>query len=132
VANALTDVGISGDGDAAAEAEVNPTVCCGYGTGGVRDDVKGAGDCLMIPGAIKAADDTPAPVTQCGNGLGLVTAAAAAAADGGKTVCTKEVPFRVRLKTDAYEYASDAMDEGGSTGNGIMPGFKLRYTQSAC
>ena len=58
--------------------------CCGYGTGGSRAVPTGGGDCLMIPGAIKT-DNTIIPVTQCGNGLGLITATDT----GGKTVCSK-------------------------------------------
>ena len=38
----------------------------------------------MIPGAIKT-DNTIIPVTQCGNGLGLITATDT----GGKTICSK-------------------------------------------
>ena len=39
----------------------------------------------MIPGAIKADDGLPIPVSQCGNGLGLITAADT----GPRTVCSK-------------------------------------------
>ena len=43
-------------------------------------------DCLMIPGAMKV-DGADAPVTQCGGGSGLATAAGA---NGNKkTVCCK-------------------------------------------
>ena len=83
----------------------------------------------MIPGAIKT-DNTIIPVTQCGNGLGLITATDT----GGKTICSKfnsstfekkasglpniffffaamSVPFRVRFKSDTYEFATDAGKE---------------------
>ena len=65
-------------------------ICCAYGAAGVRADAEVEGyDCLMIPGALKADIATPAPVSQCGRSLGLVTAAAINAAAGGKTVCSK-------------------------------------------
>ena len=82
----------------------------------------------MIPGAIKT-DNTIIPVTQCGSGLGLITATDR----GGKTICSKfisstlekkasglpnifffaamSVPFRVRFKSDTYEFATDAGKE---------------------
>lgn len=125
VADTITDVQVTGD--APDMGVLDDKDCCGYGTGGSRAVPTGGGDCLMIPGAIKT-DNTIVPVTQCGNGLGLITATDT----GGKTVCTMSVPFRVRFKSDTYEYATDAADEGGSTGNTLMKGVKLRYTQKAC
>ena len=50
----------------------------------MRSKATGGGDCLMIPGAMKTAG-TIQPVTQCGNGLGLINADDT----GGKTVCSK-------------------------------------------
>ena len=55
---------------------------------GARTDTKGY-DCLMIPGATKAAFDGQVQVSQCGHDVGLITADAANAAAGKKTVCCK-------------------------------------------
>ena len=43
----------------------------------------------MIPGATKAALDGPVPVSQCGKDVGLISATAANAAAGKKTICCK-------------------------------------------
>ena len=45
---------------------------------------KGGYDCIMLPGAIKADDNTLLPESLCGNNAGLVSAKG----DGGsKTIC---------------------------------------------
>merc|ERR1712004_173186 len=116
VADAITDVQIGGI--ATASVMVKATACCGYGVAGVRVAASQAGyDCLMIPGATKAAFDGEVPVSQCGRNLGLATATATTGT--GSTICTKDVPFRVRFVSDNWEYnnaGATAADEGGSTG----------------
>ena len=67
---------------------IQDSACCGYGAAGQRTDTKGY-DCLMIPGATKAAFDGQVQVSQCGHDVGLITADAANAAAGKKTVCCK-------------------------------------------
>ena len=46
------------------------SVCCGYGSLGTKTS---GYDCVMIPGATKAADKAPVPNSICGQGKGLVT-----------------------------------------------------------
>ena len=60
--------------------------CCGYGTDGGK--TVGVYDCLIIPGAEKAASpyDKVAGAAQCGGVKGLVDAAAGMIAT---TVCSK-------------------------------------------
>ena len=82
-------------GIATLSVMVKATACCGYGVAGVRVAASQAGyDCLMIPGATKAAFDGPIPVSQCGRNLGLASVtvlsiAAMPAAGTGITVCCK-------------------------------------------
>jgi len=131
-ADAATDVQLSGM--AAAMGDVEDNVCCGYGVAGVRAATK-AYDCLMIPGATKAALDGPLPVSQCGHDVGLQTKAASAAATamgGIQTVCSRSYPFRIRFMSDRWEYAAAAIDEGGLTGTVAQDGFKLQYWQTTC
>ena len=58
---------------------------------GLQIDNGGAYDCLMIPGAIKAADSAVKPASLCGVKVGLFTASGMTAA----TVCCKSsfMPF---------------------------------------
>jgi len=135
VADALTDVQIGGI--ATLSVMVKATACCGYGVAGVRVAASQAGyDCIMIPGATKAAFNGEVPVSQCGRNLGLASATEdAVATTNGITVCSKEVPFRVKFTSDNWEYnnaGATALDEGGSTGVTKQAGFKLRYTQTTC
>ena len=85
----LVDVQIGGI--AAASVMIKATACCGYGVAGVRIAASQAGyDCLMIPGATKAAFDGEVPVSQCGRNLGLASGTAVAAgATNGITICSK-------------------------------------------
>ena len=72
-----------------AEVMTKATICCGYGVAGARSaDAEAGYDCLMIPGATKAAFDGPIPVSQCGRNLGLVSAGPATSGTG-VTVCCK-------------------------------------------
>ena len=80
-----------------ASVMIKATGCCGYGVAGVRVAASQAGyDCLMIPGATKAAFDAALPVSQCGRNLGLagssgdaVIASTPAIAGINITVCCK-------------------------------------------
>ena len=82
-------------GMATASVMAKATACCAYGAAGARSANAIAGyDCLMIPGATKAAFDGPIPVSQCGRNLGLASVtvlsiAAMPAAGTGITVCCK-------------------------------------------
>ena len=70
--------------------------CCAYGSKGLLTVPTGGGDCIMIPGAQKT-DGTNLPVSQCGNGLGLITATDT----GSKTVCSKfdiETEVTIQIK----------------------------------
>merc|ERR1711971_919022 len=129
-ANAVTDVGVSGNPMTKAGVVLG-TMCCNYGTAGLAIAIVGY-DCLMIPGASKPADGKPAPPKICGTEIGLVSAAQAAIDIAGNqvTICSKSRPFRVIFHSDGYEAANegDAKDEA-STGN---KGFKLRYYQLSC
>ncbi len=92
------------------------------------------------------------PQSQCGNGAGLVTAAAADAT-GTTTVCSEDellvpifsrhfdqialyfiagrsIPFRIDFYADAFEQ-SQAMGEA-TTATNYQRGFKLRYFQTTC
>ena len=64
------------------------SMCCGYGSKGT--DTKGF-DCIMIPGASKAATAlTPTPNQSfCGKSQGLFTGTKTGA--GSKTVCSKSI-----------------------------------------
>ncbi len=106
----------------------------------------GGYDCIMIPGAIDAADAIKPP-SQCGNIVGLITAAGALAAVGQKTVCSKipiawilknkavifflfparTVPFRVNFLTDAFEWVATT-----ESANADQEGFKIRYFLTSC
>ena len=85
----VVDVQIGGI--ATASVMIKATGCCGYGVAGVRVAASQAGyDCLMIPGATKAAFDGEIPISQCGRNLGLASGTAVAAgATNGITVCSK-------------------------------------------
>ena len=79
-------------GIATASVMIKATACCGYGVAGVRVAASQAGyDCIMIPGATKAAFNGEVPVSQCGRNLGLASATddGAAATTSGITVCCK-------------------------------------------
>lgn len=133
VDNRLTDIGVTGKTAAAtANASVKGTKCCGYGLDGAGPGTAGGGDCLIIPGAEKTAAAT-VPVNEfyCGSMMGLATAIAAANTDAlSKTVCSKQLPFRVDFDSDNWEVSTGAAAnmeaEGGNTG------FKIRYFQTTC
>ena len=63
------------------------SICCGYGSLGVMTS---GYDCVMIPGATKAADKAPVPNSICGQGKGLVTVVAGMTT---ATVCSKYSQF---------------------------------------
>merc|ERR1712011_16679 len=56
-ADAKIDFGVSKDTNAAA-GQVKGEECCAYGVDGKGIDDKGGYDCVMIPGAVKADDNT--------------------------------------------------------------------------
>ena len=71
------------------------TVCCNYGADGKKIVTAGNGyDCILIPGASKAADSAMKPDKMCGSGVGLITGAAAAAT-ATATVCCKCLYFNL-------------------------------------
>jgi len=123
-ADAKIDFGVSKDTNAAA-GQVKGEECCAYGDDGKGIDNKGGYDCVMIPGAVKADDNTVVPQSICGTKAGLVTAAGD---NGSKTICSRVAPFRLVFSSDTFEMSAAAMDEG--TGGGV--GFKLRYFQTTC
>ena len=63
------------------------SICCGYGSLGVMSS---GYDCVMIPGATKAADKAPVPNSICGQGKGLVTTVLGMTT---ATVCSKYSQF---------------------------------------
>merc|ERR1711981_1322301 len=104
-------------------AHVKHSTCCGYGT-------KGTGtlgfDCLLIPGASKAADSAAlnaAGWCQAGGDEGLVTLAAG---KPSATVCSKLEPFRLEFISDGFEGAAAATKEG------LTKGFKVSFFQKTC
>ena len=51
------------------------TRCCNYGADGKKiSDTKGGYDCILIPGAVKAADSAIKSPKICGSKMGLITA----------------------------------------------------------
>ena len=122
-ADAKIDFGVSKDVNIAA-GTVKGEECCAYGVDGKGIDNKGGYDCVMIPGAVKADDNTAVPQSVCGTQAGLVTAVGAAS----KTICSRVSPFRLVFHSDTFEMSLAANDEG--TGGSV--GFKLRYFQTTC
>jgi len=120
-ADAKTDVGVSGDTNIAG-AKVKGEACCAYDVDG-KAAVAKAYDCIMIPGAVKAADDAVKPQSICGTKAGLVSATG----DTSVTLCSRASPFRVVFSSDTYEMAVAAINESAG---GV--GFKLRYFQTTC
>jgi hypothetical protein len=130
---AATDFGTSKD-PAAAGGQVKGELCCGYGVDGKAIDDAGGYDCLMIPGAKKAADNLVTPASLCGALVGLFTALVPGANNGpgtpamtAATVCSKTYPFRVNFHSDGYEMATAAADEASG---GV--GFRITYWQTSC
>ena len=123
-ADAKTDFSISRDTNQ-AKGVIKGEECCAYGVDGEGIDNKGGYDCVMIPGAVKADDNTPVAQSICGNEAGLVTAPDDA---GSKTICSRVAPFRLVFNTDTFEMSLAAMDEG----TGKNAGFKIRYFQTTC
>lgn len=81
-------------------------MCCGYGPAGVKTVDLGGYDCVMIPGASKAAlpAGTPVPNSICGNGVGLVTTGAIGTASA--TVCSNlKIIFKFHHCDRTYENA---------------------------
>ena len=60
--------------------------CCAYAADGKGPTDDQGFDCVMIPGAVKADDDSVVPQSICGTKAGLVTAAGD---NGSKTICCK-------------------------------------------
>jgi hypothetical protein len=98
----------------------NPTECCTYGSKGTK--TKGW-DCLMIPGAVKGSMTTKGSFGDvfCGRSKGLADEKTDKAA--GATICSFEVPFQIRFRTDNYEFAIESK-KGAK-------GFELTYIQSS-
>jgi hypothetical protein len=92
--------------------------CCGYGVD-AKKTTHGF-DCLLLPGAEKAAGTLLLSSRACG-GLFNTKFAKSTAAAATMTVCTRLTPFLVEFVSDNYEYSA----EKGSKG------FKLSYFQDA-
>merc|ERR1711963_235015 len=118
-----TDVQLSGKNTKTAKGVTKPSSCCGYGADGMQ--TAGVYDCLIIPGALKAADNAEAPSKNCGGGKGLVTVTN----EASKTICSKATPFRLEFISDAYELAI-ANTEG--TTAYTTDGAKVQFFQTAC
>lgn len=124
-ADAKADVGVSGKTNV-AKGFNKGTMCCAYGADGKKIATVGY-DCIIIPGALKAADSVVKPPKQCGTKAGLGTADANA---DSVTVCSKTLPFRIIFQSDNYETANAGAAGDESAGGNV--GFKLRYYQSSC
>ena len=79
-AGAATDVLLGGKG---TKGVTKHDSCCAYGIDGAKST--GVYDCIILPGASKAAADGMTPDVQCGGAKGLVTATNVAS----KTICSK-------------------------------------------
>jgi len=122
-ADAASDVGVSADTNI-AKGIILGTRCCNYGADGKKiSDTKGGYDCILIPGAVKAADSAIKSPKICGSKMGLITATGTTNA----SVCSKSYPFRIIFKSDGYEFSA-ANHEAVGGGKG----FKLRYYQVSC
>lgn len=120
-ADTITDVQLGGKND---KGMIKHSYCCAYGEDGNKDTA--SPDCIIIPGAEKAAA-TAAMVADCqGGGMGgLVTANNGIAnAANSKTICTKDQPFRIAFQSDPWENVA--------VGDKTTTGFKLRYWQMVC
>lgn len=87
--------------------------CCGYGVDGVATT---GFDCVVIPGAHKKTDGLVVGSQICGADKGLNTAAAGMTS---ASVCTKQLPFMIELRTDSFEMPGAAAEKS--------LGFKLSY-----
>lgn len=118
-ADADTDVVLAGG--MGAKGKLSSAIeCCGYGADGMKDTA--AYDCLIIPGAEKAASPYVKVVgaAQCGRSKGLATGIDAAKA----TVCSRTQPFQITFISDGIELAEDAAKEAPTKG------FQVRYFQT--
>lgn len=91
------------------------SLCCGLGTAGAGNN---AGDCLIVPNAIKATANAAilgGGDQFCGKVLATATGNTAA------TVCTTAVPYNIQFLTDELTIQGAA-----------NAGFKIAYTQTAC
>ena len=86
-------------GAAEAQVTLKDAACCAFGILGVRDTDNGY-DCIMIPGATKAAFNGAVPVSQCGQGKGLISMGADTPS---VTVCCK---YSKDLPTNFTEFHS--------------------------
>jgi len=109
------DVVISGKGTKGLLSSGNQ--CCGYGEDGMK--TLGVYDCLIIPGAEKAAAPFVKVVgaAQCGGAKGIVDAAETAA-----TVCSRSQPFQISFISDAYGLGVGAP--------GALKGASISYWQT--
>jgi len=119
-----TDIGVTGKSD--GKAGIKGSTCCGYALDGkAGDGAIGGGDCIVIPGAVKADDGAIVNQQFCGSMMGLATGALAAMF--AKTVCSTQLPFMVEFNSDNTEISGAMLESTG--GN---PGFKIRYFQTTC
>jgi len=125
-----TDVDLGGK---VTKGIINQNSCCGYGLVPEKDtDANGGNggyDCLMIPGATTGTASAAKPNAICGGAGGVATATAAAPAS--KTICSKNVPFRIEFYSDSWEHASATIYEGGASGKATK-GAKVAYFQTTC
>jgi len=97
------------------------TNCCGYGADGEQTE---GYDCVVIPGAKKAATTTMAvPSKICGNLFVTVSGMTAT------SICSMRCPFSIHFASDNYEIAAmgDETDEAGRDN----AGFQLTYIQDS-
>jgi len=121
-AAAATDVQLGGKN---TKGVIKPSSCCAYGADGMKST--GVYDCLIIPGALKAASPGTAasPAKMCGGVKGIVSATNGPTT----TVCSKAVPFRLEFMSDPYELVED--DTEGTTAL-TTDGAKVQFFQTAC
>jgi hypothetical protein len=118
-ADAAIDIALGGKagGSAMKGLLLSGSQCCGYGAAGVL--TVGVYDCLVIPGAEKAASPFVKVVgaAQCAGGKGIVDAT-----DTAATVCSRTQPFSLSFISDGFGL--------GEAGGAALKGFKVTYWQS--
>jgi len=127
-AASISDVDLGGK---ATKGVIKQHSCCQYGiiAGNDASDNGSIGgyDCLMIPGATTGTAAAAKPNCIAGAGGGIVVASGTTS----KTVCSKNVPFRIEFPSDSWEWAAGTAYEGGASGKATK-GAKVAYLQTTC
>jgi len=114
-AASITDVQIGGKN---TKNVIKHELCCNRSTKATKMTAAGS-DCLILPGARLATASTTGPGNcQAGGKGGLVIATGTTP----KTLCSKQVPFRVEFYTDGLFYAPGTS----------VTGVKLSYWMNSC